>query len=170
MILNQDKIKFERKVSLGTAPWGRMLPKNPQDVLLLSSRNFHSSYKPAVRVRKFSSGYDVKKMKDVWYVGHISGKKQLLFGNGIAFIKPHIYHFYYSRCNMFCCFYKIRTCTSYVYNILVAASSNSSMNFFFRSFCVETRLTMRQVICGNDELSCNCIHFHHETKSRRALL
>jgi len=66
MILNQNKIKFERKVSLGTALWGHMLPKNPQDILLLFPRNFRSSYKPAVRVRKFSSGYDVKKMKDVW--------------------------------------------------------------------------------------------------------
>jgi len=62
-------MKFERKVSLGTAPWGFMLPKNPQDVLLLFLKNFYSSYEPAVRVGKFSSGHDVKKMKDVWNVG-----------------------------------------------------------------------------------------------------
>lgn len=62
-------MKFERKVSLGTAPRGFMLPKNPQDVLLLYPRNFYGSYEPAARVRKFSSGYDVKKMKDVWNVG-----------------------------------------------------------------------------------------------------
>lgn len=62
-------MKFERKVSLGTAPWGFMLPKNPQGVLFLFPRNFYSSYEPAASVRKFSSGYDVKKMKDVWNVG-----------------------------------------------------------------------------------------------------
>jgi len=43
--------------------------ESPRRFIAFPNRNFYSSYEPAARVRKFSSGYDVKKMKDVWNVG-----------------------------------------------------------------------------------------------------
>jgi len=63
-------MKFERKVSLifrALRPYAAK--ESSRRFIAFPNRNFYSSYEPAARVRKFSSGYDVKKMKDVWNVG-----------------------------------------------------------------------------------------------------
>lgn len=149
---DENKTEFKREVSFRYCTLGlRVAEESPGCFILRFLRNFYGSYEPAAW--KIFQLLRCKEMKDVW-----------------SFIKPHIYHFYcYSKCNMFCCFYKIRnlvhrTCIT----SCVAVSSNPSTIFFFFSKLLWGNAIDYRYFVATTNYHVTCNRFDRKSRSEKS--